>query len=110
MHDGCYLSDNNGAAGTENPVYGVGRGVIIKKSSTHLSYVTYDNYLAGNISDKYFKSYMCSSTKVFKYNERGKELEIKNFSDLVSYDDSSIVNSEVVIITKNKTAIGIIAY
>lgn len=109
MHDGNYLSDNNSSTQTENPVYGVGRGVIIKKSANHLAYATYDNYLAGNISDEYLKSYMCTTAKVFHYNEWSRSLEIKNFSDLVAYNDSNLCD-EVVIITKNKTTLGIIVY
>ena len=52
---------------------------------------------------------MCTTAKVFHYNEWSRSLEIKNFSDLVAYNDSNLCD-EVVIITKNKTTLGIIVY
>lgn len=109
-HDGTYLADSYSASETENPVFGVARGVIMKNNKTHIAYVTYDNYQSGKTDESNWKKYLCSAVKVYKYNEHGNRLEIKSFDDLISYDESSLLNSEVVIVTKNKSVIGIITY
>lgn len=109
-HDGNYLVDSYSASSTENPVFGVGRGVIVNNASTHIAYITYDNYLNGNTGENYRKYYTCSSVKVYKYNERGDELEVKSFDDIIAYNESSLLNTEVIVVTKNRAVIGIIMY
>lgn len=110
MHNGTFLSDSYSSAASEVPVFGMAHGVILEKNSAHLSYVTYDDYQNGNVGHKYWKVSPASSTKVYKYNEKNDSLDKTDFSELISYSDSDLVNSEAVIITKNSIAQTVILY
>lgn len=110
MHDNTFLSDSYASAASEVPIFGMARGVIVENNSSHISYVTYNNYIKGNVGEKYWKVCTSPSTKFYKYNERDDSLEKSNFADLISYDDSTLVNSEAVIISKNSQAQAVILY
>lgn len=105
-----YLSDNYGATVSEDPVFGVARARITACNAAHMTFVTYDNYEKGNLSESYRKPYECPSLKVFYYGEYSAKPEEKKLADLIAYDESSLMSSEVIAVTKNRTLIGLIMY
>ena len=110
MHDNTFLSDSYASAASEVPIFGMARGVIVENNSSHLCYVTYNNYEKGNVGQKYWKICTSPSVKVYKYNEKDDSLEKARLDETISYSDSELVNSEAVIISKSSVAQAIILY
>lgn len=110
MHNGTFLADSFSTAESETPVFSITHGVIANKNSSHLSYLTYDDYANGNVAQKYLKTGMCTVTKVYRYDSKNNLLDKTDFKNLISCDDSELENSEAVIITKSMNVLAIIIY
>lgn len=106
-----YLLDSYSGTKPTYPVtYSIARAKLMSVTSANLSFVTYADYQNGNVTENYWKKYMHSSLKLFSFNERDNSLETKSLNDLVAYDESTLLSSEVVVITKNQQAIGVVIY
>ncbi|MDD6483940.1 MAG: S-layer homology domain-containing protein [Clostridiales bacterium] len=110
-----YLVDSGGAYSTgtaDNPTYSIARAKVMNCSKTHLAFITRGKYdeMGDSVPQNDWKIYECSTAKVFTYNERSGEVLKKTLEDIISVDESTLKNSEIVVITKNRRALGIILY
>ena len=113
--NGTYLVDgatSEASTVVDNPTYSVAKAVIMQVSGQYVSFVTRGEYDAngGDVPKCERKVYDSTQTKVYQYNPRNDSFEKKSLSDITTYGESKFENSEAVVITKNRRALGIIIY
>lgn len=108
--NGDVLSDSYSAAVDADPAFGITHGVIINSDVMHVNFVTYSDYLAGNVDEQYCRTLPHSQAAVYKYDSRANEIEKIKFDEVVSYKDNPGINNEAVIVYITSTIVAIILY